>query len=297
MYYFSNKPEPPKNTMYLNCVHYTHTSTSENHTKSIAFNHHNHESFEILAVKKGNLHIQINNLEYKLNEKDVIIVNPYNLHYGEWVENGKENEYICITFSVSKWLDYRNSILFNERTQLIECLCCFDEFYNNNDELYSLIANLSTHFQEKDAASECLTASDMYALLSYLFKNHYHKTNQITEQKRNIEFIRDVSIYLVDHYRENISTEDIAKAFFMTVPAFCYKFKKNFGTKFLIYLCKYRITQAIEIYSRDKIALDVLAETVGFNDYSYFSRVFHKYIGESPSNYFEKRKKQRLKKD
>ena len=74
----------------------------------------------------------------------------------------------------------------------------------------------------------------------------------------------------------------------MSVPSFCYIFKKNFGMSFLNYLCKYRITRAVELYYEKNIALSDLAEAVGFNDYCYFSRSFRKCMGKSPTAYFEK---------
>lgn len=101
----------------------------------------------------------------------------------------------------------------------------------------------------------------------------------------------EVSKYLDTHYTENISTCDIAGNFYMTIPSFCYIFKKNFGMTFLSYLSKYRILRATELYKENQTSLSDLATMVGFDDYCYFSRSFRKHMGESPSIYFGKWKK------
>ena len=102
--------------------------------------------------------------------------------------------------------------------------------------------------------------------------------------------MREVAIYLEKHYKDQISTKDIAKEFYMTVPCFCYAFKHNFGTSFVKYLADFRITTAIDLASNNDYTLSELAEAVGYLDYNYFSRTFKKLLGISPTAYFGKEK-------
>ena len=291
MYYFLDKQDNSNATANFNCVYYRYNDTPDkSQKKKIAFHHHNHEAFELLAVTKGNLQVTVNQNKYLLNKGDIVIVNPFRIHYGEWIENGKENEYACITFGLNRWLSYRKSILFSEMNYLIDGKRCFDEFIKKESatEIFNIVELISSQFPKKDAANECISVSLIYSLLGELFKAHYNEETESDISSHNVKFMTQVSKYLSEHYAENISTTDVAKDFYMSVPSFCYIFKKNFGMSFLNYLCKYRITRAVELYYEKNIALSDLAEAVGFNDYCYFSRSFRKCMGKSPTAYFEK---------
>ena len=289
-YYFTEKAESPLSTMQMNCVHYYSDARGGKLKKTIAFRHHNHETFELLAVRRGNVRIMVEDREYLLEAGDVLVVNPFRLHFGEWTENGKENEYICITVSLSRWMSFRQSVLFSETHRLLTEQYCFDEFYpiSKGDELWQRICRIDEHFRRKDAASECLIAAEVYGLFASLFDGHYHPANKERSGKRDVEFMKKVARYLAANYTEDISTADIAAELFMTVQCFCYTFKRHFGMSFLNYLCQYRVTRATELYRETQMPLAELAGKVGFTDYSYFSRSFKKYIGQSPAIYFGK---------
>ena len=201
-----------------------------------------------------------------------------------------QNEYSCITFTLPKWLDVGDSVLFHQKNSLNEGQKCFDEFYDkkNQPNIWSNIETISEIFSKKDEASECYLASAVYRLLAELFFNHCHTADEENANHRNGHFMTDVSRYLSAHYTENISTADIASTFYMSVPSFCYQFKKHFGTTFLHYLAQYRIMRATELYKEKPMPLQMLSASVGFYDYCYFSRLFRKYRGESPSVYFKK---------
>ena len=293
MYYFRDWQPNSKGTMNICCKTYRYDSSCDSSEKiKIAFHHHFHNVAEILAVKKGTLHVTVNNRQYNLGEGDVIFVNPFRLHYGTWSENGKYNEYICITFPFKKWLHFKDTILNDEMERLDNGKNHFDEFYNKEKQpkICSAIENIANIFPKTDPTSECFLASEVYLLLAELFSNHYHQGNTASQNHFNIHFMTDVSRYLFTHYTENISTADIAKTLYISIPNFCYQFKKYFGTTFLKYLTQYRITRAIEFYQEKEISLMELSASVGFDDYHYFSKVFRKYMGQSPSMYFKKRK-------
>ncbi|MBQ9783515.1 MAG: helix-turn-helix transcriptional regulator [Clostridia bacterium] len=289
-FYFTERAESPLATMQMNCVHYFCDATAGALPKKIAFRHHNHETFEILAMVRGQVRITVENREYIMTPGDVIVANPFRMHFGEWIANGMENEYICITVSLSRWMSFRQSELFSEVKRLLAEQACFDEWYSHGEgeELWRYIHRIDRQFGGKEAASECRLASEIYGLFATLFDGHYHAVENEQADKRDVEFMKKVSRYLMANYAEDISTADIAGELFMTVQCFCYTFKKHFGMSFLNYLCQYRVTRATELYREREMPLSELAEQVGFSDYGYFSRSFKKYIGESPAVYFGK---------
>ncbi len=164
---------------------------------------------------------------------------------------------------------------------------CFDEHYADR-VLYDMIVQQAAIFSPRDALKEIRFAAGMYTLLSWLFDGHYHETAK-TRSEHRVRFMKNVAQYLADNYTQDISTEDIARALYMTIPSFCGIFKRNYGTSFLNYLCVYRITRAVERYN-DECSLKELAASVGFADYCYFSRSFRRRMGQAPATYFGRRK-------
>jgi two-component system response regulator YesN len=65
-------------------------------------------------------------------------------------------------------------------------------------------------------------------------------------------------------------------------------FKKETGENFIAYLIRLRMKKAAELVIEAKLSMQMVAEDIGFNDASYFSRSFKKYFGISPEDYRRK---------
>lgn len=105
----------------------------------------------------------------------------------------------------------------------------------------------------------------------------------ITKYYDYVEFVKE---YVAKNYMNDISFLDLAKVAHISRSHLSNLFKKDVGCSFPQYLVKYRIDKAIAIMNREKIPLAQLACLVGYNDYSQFSRMFKKYKGCSPTQYF-----------
>jgi two-component system response regulator YesN len=62
-------------------------------------------------------------------------------------------------------------------------------------------------------------------------------------------------------------------------------FKKELGINFIDYLNGLRIEKAKELLMDPKYKTYEVAEKVGINDAHYFSRLFKKYVGISPTEF------------
>ena len=68
-------------------------------------------------------------------------------------------------------------------------------------------------------------------------------------------------------------------------------FKKEFGMSFVSYLTKVRLEHAVELLDNTDEKSYLIAEMVGYTEPNYFSYVFKKQYGVSPSQYRAKEKK------
>lgn len=91
--------------------------------------------------------------------------------------------------------------------------------------------------------------------------------------------------YLKDHYREDISIQDIAGTFGYADPYFCKIFKQYFGKSFVAYLMDYRIQEARKLLKNPEYTVSSVGKAVGYPDPNYFTKVFKRIVGETPSEY------------
>ena len=91
--------------------------------------------------------------------------------------------------------------------------------------------------------------------------------------------------YVRDHYRQEISMQDAARALNYSEPYFCRIFKERFGQSFTSYLTEYRIRRARELLCQPTVNIKEVGSYVGYPDPNYFAKVFRRLTGQSPSEY------------
>ena len=82
-----------------------------------------------------------------------------------------------------------------------------------------------------------------------------------------------------------IDLDFYANICYMSRSRFVHFFKEKMGESPYSYQLKIRIEHAKEILSATDCSIGECAATVGFNDPSYFSRIFRKITGQTPPQY------------
>jgi AraC-like DNA-binding protein len=94
------------------------------------------------------------------------------------------------------------------------------------------------------------------------------------------------AIYFVKQkFREKIRSEEVAEACEMSTFRFSRAFHQVYGLTFRDFVLRYRILEACRLLRHPDANVTKVAYSVGFNDASYFSRAFRRFIGASPSAY------------
>lgn len=91
--------------------------------------------------------------------------------------------------------------------------------------------------------------------------------------------------HLRKNYGRHIPESEVALLCEMSPSRFCREFKAAFGVTFVEYLSTHRIEEAKRLLGNPTISVTDIAAAVGFSDPSYFTRVFRKQQGISPSEY------------
>ncbi len=109
-----------------------------------------------------------------------------------------------------------------------------------------------------------------------------------SDYREKFALFKAVEQYIADNLKEDINLKDTAAKFNLSPYYFSRTFKKVFGYGFSDYLNLIRINKAKELLKDDSLSVKEIGYLVGYNDPNYFSKVFKKYEGVTPTEYREK---------
>ncbi len=95
--------------------------------------------------------------------------------------------------------------------------------------------------------------------------------------------------YFNEHYNEQINIDDYAASRHMSTCWFIRSFRQIVKVTPMQYILSLRMANAQSLLENTEYNISEIAETVGYDNSLYFSRLFHKHIGVSPSEYRKKR--------
>ena len=244
---------------------------------------HQHKEMELIHMTEGSVNFFVNGEAFALQEGDTLFIPPYALHRVSVLPD-TATCYQCICFDLNLLYDESIRTGLEKGTLTIAPLCqlhspdtgCFAEhisaaFYACRDKTagweFAVVGNLSLLFAEL-ANRGCLIPS--------------------TVLDTNKDFCMQVMEYITQNYSEVITSRSVADYLYMNNSYFCRLFHKNFGTNFSLYLQTYRIEKAKSLLKYTQMPVSAVASAVGFSDFSYFSKIFKRDCGLSPSEYRKK---------
>jgi AraC-like DNA-binding protein/DNA-binding response OmpR family regulator len=101
-------------------------------------------------------------------------------------------------------------------------------------------------------------------------------------------FVKKAIAYIHENFEQSFSREDLAGFVGVTERYLSKIFREEMGLSPWDYLIRLRVKRAKELLNSSDESITSIAEKVGFNDSTYFSRVFHKEVGFAPREYRER---------
>lgn len=109
-----------------------------------------------------------------------------------------------------------------------------------------------------------------------------------TGELRRSEAVRPVRLakqYVVKHFHEPITLEEVCEAAGFSVSYFSVLFKKETGEGFAKYLTRVRMDEAKRLLRETNLPVAEICERVGYSDRKHFTHTFHKTAGLNPAEY------------
>lgn len=238
------------------------------------FPNHFHEYYVIGFIEKGQRFLSSKNKEYTIESGDLLLFNPRDNHTCEQI-NDKTLDYRCINIQP----EIMSEAIF-EITEK-EYLPYFTPQVIFHSELVSMLREL--HQMIMDEERDFRKEEIFFFLLEQLIEEYTEKTGSAENTAQNTE-VRAVCEFLENHYKENITLDDLCKLTGLSKYYLLRSFTKQKGISPYSYLETIRIDNAKKMLEQGVFPVDVALQT-GFTDQSHFSNFFKKFIGLTPKQY------------
>lgn len=229
-----------------------------------------HQSLELIYVEEGEIEVITNDVPVRCASGDLAVINSSYLHD---IIPRTECGYYCIIVNI----DFLGN--FGIKIDEIE----FDRLVRS-----PRARELCLHIRELcDSESEnygLVVKADILTLVSELFVNHSRPRDEHGKVGAGrLDGARDVIKYLQGHFSERLSLDDIADAVGYNKYYVSHVFKSVTGVTVMTYLNMLRAHHARELLKSRKHTVGEVCRMCGFENLSYFSKTYKKYVGILPS--------------
>lgn len=134
-----------------------------------------------------------------------------------------------------------------------------------------------------------MVKSRLFSLFSIIFREKLLtsasalKKNPI--RSRKYDTLKDILGYISRNYNKKITLVEISRSVNLTPQYLCKLFKEMTRINIIDYINNYRIETAATLLEAGKLSITDISLECGFDNVSYFNRVFKKHLGCTPTEF------------
>ena len=251
---------------------------------------HWHEELEFLMPLKGYLCYNINGETVTVRQGEAIFVNSRQLHYG-FSADGSDCDYLCICFHPQLLCaneEIRSRFVLPLLTSCGVTHMLLRPGCPEHRDVLCGILRLGELDREKQPGYELQLVSVLYQLWHGLLSlarqqigEESSADSNVLVQKKMLEFIRT-------HYAEKLTVDAIAASGNVCRTKCWQIFRKYLNQTPNEYLNSYRLEQGMQLLKSTRLSVTEIAQSCGFSSSSYFTELFTRQKGCTPTQYRRK---------
>ena len=235
-------------------LHYCNVSL-----KSVsAIQTHQISYYDLTFVLKGELTYVVNGKSYTLGENDAVLIPPG--AYRERLESVQGAKYVSYNFTANEGAELPTKVY-------LEDIVSHD------------IKDICRIFSASHISDIYSTREKVINLLNYILLEIKDAVQLESNNKHIIEIIK----YINEHISEPITLSTVSEKVNLSKEYVSHIFKKETGKTVTDYINERKMMIAKESILGSRYELSTIAERLGYDNYSYFSKLFKKQFGVSPS--------------
>lgn len=283
---------------------------------------HWHEDIEMIHMEQGDMNYYVNGKKVLLKENDCLMINTRQMHYG-YSFYGRDCRFTCILFhpgifGVSEGLYKKYVLPLLENTNLeylhfkgvsgdaggrganegdgcesavgTEGNVCQASAGRAGMEVAALLAQILWRKESGDNGFEMEIAGLLYRLWNRIAgEARLLPSESAAKPSSDLTVQKDMVAYIYQRYREKLTLADIAASGHVCRSKCCEIFKRYLQQSPIDFLNSYRLKVSCDKLADTQESITQIAFSCGFNHLSYFSQLFYRSFGCTPSDYRKSR--------
>jgi len=253
---------------------------------------HWHEEAEFFMLLEGEILFQVDTEYFPLRAGEAVFIESGDIHAAYVLNEDTPCKFCALVFlpdllaSAQYDTIQQNAILpLQEKRQSFPRHITPDVPWQQ--ELLHHLEQMMEAYANKMPGFETFMKGTLLIMLSKItaegrFENRSQSDDADTTK---INRLKKVILYIQDNYQEPIRTRDLSELIPMSEGQFCRFFKMMTRKTPVDYINSYRIRQAADLLQQSERKISDIAFEVGFDNVSYFIKVFRKAMKCSPSEF------------
>ena len=230
--------------------------------------------FQLIYVAAGKGHFHFNGKEHIITAGHMVVFRPKEPQKYEYYGTDQTEVY-WVHFTGGNVKNILRSYGIKDDMRVIDCGSGLD--YQNH--FRAMIQEIQMQKENYEEMTELHLRQILITLHRYI--NHSNKV----DNSQIAEDIDKATQYFTEHYNEEICIDDYAKDHNMSTSWFIRNFKQYIGVTPMQYILSIRIYNAETLLHSSLYNVSEVSNIVGYENPLYFSRIFKKAKGLSPSEY------------
>lgn len=257
------------------------------------FDAHLHEHhLQIFYFTQGKAKMYYNQTACEVNSPDILLINKNELHYGE--NDSADLCYFVFRIDLMMLLSYNIAPCGQKYLAPLEkSLVLFENCIRSRD-IQALLDRIILECRQRLEGYELKIISEVFNLLGELYRHYKGKSYSSQDVEILMKKTKRFAIvfdYIEKNYAHVISLAEASSKAHMSEGYFCRMFKLSTGRSLTDYVNRLRIEKSVILLNQGVCNITEAAMSVGFDDINYFSRVFKKYMNQSPASYLRNDKR------
>lgn len=246
--------------------------------RNVPFKINKHIDLELLFVEDGKLEMHLDDAVFYAVKGDIVVANHNVLH--NIVPMTESVSYECII--IDRDFCERYGFLI-EKKHIQEII--------RDQQLFDLMNRIKPQMgKERRTFFTAEVTIEVLQILLILFQKYTTEVSSAETTGGRLMAEKGLE-YIHEHFCEDIEVDDVANYSGYSKYYFCRRFKEITGCTVNTYINMQRATYAKELLSEANMNISEVAAACGFNNIPYFSQIFRRYVGRSPSEFKKSMKK------
>lgn len=260
---------------------------------------HSHKYIEIAFVESGNGIHKIGADSYECQMGDLYIINSDIPH--TFIPNEGEKFIVCNCVFIPEFFD--SSLIGDISFKTLSNVFLFRPFYIDeansyfhlriSSENYNKIKNkfndIYNEYLEQSPGFLELIRAYMIELLIFILRQISNTEDSQSKKSKNTDvdniITKKILSYIKEHFNDNLTNGELAMLAFLSPVQFCRVFKNTTGLTVKAFMQKVRIEIACKLLTTTNKSIEKIAYDVGYQDVKYFSNLFLKLTGLTPTKF------------